>query len=288
METVKDPQVKRKNENGRVVHQRMKVKCLSSDFDGTISPIDALRSESHVSLDTRVMLREISRLLPMSIITMKDLSFVVPRTPFAHAWSAMGGLEMQVGRRILKRENLESRLSSVSSAISYARSQITAAGVEIEEKNDAEGRAVAFCVDYRRSKNLQAAMSEAEQVANYCKALGLEVFRYGNQPFYDVYPCAPDKGQALKGTLDELGVEKGVLYLGDSEMDNSAFSVSSLSLGVVHDETPVEALDCDYFVNFENVPHFLRTLIKNNLQFRSDFPMIRTNPNRTKKEFKRS
>jgi trehalose-phosphatase len=288
METVKDPQVKRKNENGRVVHQRMKVKCLSSDFDGTISPIDALRSESHVSLDTRVMLREISRLLPMSIITMKDLSFVVPRTPFAHAWSAMGGLEMQVGRRILKRENLESRLSSVSSAISYARSQITAAGVEIEEKNDAEGRAVAFCVDYRRSKNLQAAMSEAEQVANYCKALGLEVFRYGNQPFCDVYPCAPDKGQALKGTLDELGVEKGVLYLGDSEMDNSAFSVSSLSLGVVHDETPVEALDCDYFVNFENVPHFLRTLIKNNLQFRSDFPMIRTNPNRTKKEFKRS
>jgi len=277
-------QAKQKNENGETAHRRMKVECLSSDYDGTISPIDASRSESHVPLDTRVMLREISRLMPMSIISMKDLSFIMPRTPFAHAWSAMGGLEMQIGRRILKRESLESRLPSVSLAISHARSQITAAGVEIEEKNDSEGRTVAFCVDYRRAKNMQAARSDAEQVANYCKALGLGVFRYGNQPFYDVYPFAPDKGQALKKTLDELGVKKGVLYLGDSEMDNSAFNISSLSLGVVHDETPLDALDCDYFIKFENVPHFLRTLIKNGLQFRSDFPMIKTNPNRTKRK----
>ena len=277
-------QDKQKNENCKTAPRRMNVECLSSDYDGTISPIDASRSESHVPLDTRVMLREISRLLPMCIISMKDLSFITPRTPFAHAWSALGGLEMQIGRRILKRESMESRLPSVSLAISYARSQITAAGVEIEEKNDSGGRTVAFCVDYRRAKNMQAARSDAERVANYCKALGLGVFRYGNQPFYDVYPFSPDKGQALKKTLHELGVKKGVLYMGDSEMDNSAFNVSSLSLGVVHDETHLDALDCDYFVKFENVPHFLRTLVKNNLQFRSDFPMIKTNPNRTKRK----
>jgi trehalose-phosphatase len=281
---IRKSQTSQTNKTASFVHQRMKIECFSSDFDGTISPIDALRRESHVPIDTRVMLREISRLLPMSIITMKDLSFVVPRTPFAHAWSAIGGLEMQVGRRILKRENLESKMTSVASAISYARSQITVAGVEIEEKNDAEGRTVAFCVDYRQAKNLQAAVAETEPVANYCKSIGLEVFRYGNQPFYDVYPCDPDKGQALKGTLDELKVKKGVLYLGDSEMDNSAFNISNLSMGVVHDETPVEALNCDYFVSFENVPLFLRALIKNNLEFSSDFPMIKKNQNKTKKE----
>jgi trehalose-phosphatase len=288
VETSEEPQAKEKNESGKTLRCRMKVECFSSDYDGTISPIDASRRESHVPLDTRVMLREISRLLPISIITMKDLSFITPRTPFAHAWSAMGGLETQVGKRILKRESLESRLPSVSLAISYARAHITAAGVEIEEKNDSEGRTVAFCVDYRRAKDMQTARSDAEQVANYCKVLGLRVLRYGNQPFYDVYPCAPDKGQALKETLDEFSVEKGVLYLGDSEMDNSAFNVSSLGLGVVHDETPVEALDCDYFVKFEDVPHFLKHLIKNDLQFRSDFPMIESNPNRPKKEIKPS
>jgi trehalose-phosphatase len=284
MGTSKGLRAKQKNENGKIAYHRMNVECLSSDYDGTLSPINVSRSESHVPLDTRVMLRQISRLLPMSINTMKDLSFIIPRTPFAHAWSAIGGLEMQIGRRILKRESLESRLPSVSLAISHARSQITAAGVEIEEKNDSEGRTVAFCVDYRRARNMQAARSDAEQFANYCKALGLRVFTYGNQPFYDVYPVAPDKGEALKKTLDELGVKKGVLYLGDSEVDNSAFNVSNLSLGVVHDETPLDALNCEYYVKFEDVPHFLRTLIKNDLQFRSDFPMIKTNPNTTERK----
>ncbi len=276
-------QAKQKNENCKTPRCGIKVDCLSSDYDGTLSPIDASRSESHVPLDTRVMLREISRLLPTCIITMKDLSFIMPRTPFAHAWSGIGGLEMQIGRRVLKRESLESRLSSVSLAINHARSH-TVAGVEIEEKNNAEGQTVAFCVDYRRAKNTQAARSNAEKVANYCESQGLGVFKYGNRPFYDVYPFAPDKGQALKKTLDELGVKKNVLYMGDSEMDNAAFNVSSLSLGVVNDETPLEVLDCDYFVKFEDVSHFLKALIRNDLQFRSDFPMIEKNPNRARRK----
>lgn len=260
----------------------MKVKCLSSDYDGTISPISVSRSESHVPLETRVMLRNVSRLLPISIDTMKDLSFVMPRTPFAHAWSAMGGLEMQIGKKVLKRESLESKLPSISLAINYARSHIMAACVEIEEKNDSEGCTVAFCMDWRRTKDLQAARLEVEDVASFCEALGLIVFRYENHPFYDVYPFAPDKGRALREMLDGLAVNSGVLYLGDSEMDNSAFEASSISVGVVHDETRSENLHCDYLLPFERVPDFLKALIANDLQFRSDFPMIKINPNRVK------
>jgi trehalose-phosphatase len=264
---------------GRTTRWRMKVDCLSFDYDGTISPITSTRKESHVPMDTRVMLREISRLVPTSIITMKDLSFVTPRTPFAHAWSGIGGLEMQIGRKVVKRQNLESSLPNVSLALNYAKSQITAAGVEIEEKTDSEGRTIAFCVDYRRAKDVEAARLNVEQVASYCETLELKVLRYGKQPFFDVYPCAPNKGQALKETLNELKVKKGVLYLGDSETDNSAFNVSSLSVGVVHDETRLDGLNCDFLVSFENVPCFLKALINNNLQFRDDFPMIKKNPN---------
>jgi trehalose-phosphatase len=260
----------------------MKVECLSSDYDGTISPISASRDESSVSLETRVMLRNVSRFLPISIDTMKDLSFVMPRTPFAHAWSAMGGLEMQIGQSVLKRESLESKLPSISLAINYARSHITTTGVEIEEKNDSEGHTVAFCIDWRKTKDLQAARLEAEGVANFCEALGLKVFRYENHPFYDVYPFAPDKGRALREMLDRLAVKSGVLYLGDSEMDNSAFEASSIGVGVMHDETCSENLHCDYIIPFECVPDFLKMLIANDLEFRSDFPMIKINPNRVK------
>ncbi len=253
--------------------------CLTSDYDGTISPIDMSRVESRVPLQTRVMLRQIGSFLPISIITMKDLPFIMPRTPFAQAWSAIGGLEMRIGKRVLKRESLDHKLANISLAIDYAKSNIACAGVEIEEKQDSEGRTVAFCVDWRRAENPRIAKKEAECVATYCEALELNLIRYETQPFYDVYPVSPNKGWALREMANELAVKNGVLYLGDSATDNSAFRASSISLGVLNDETPLWALDCDYFVEFENVPHFLHTLLVNDFQFSSDFPMIKTNRN---------
>jgi hydroxymethylpyrimidine pyrophosphatase-like HAD family hydrolase len=213
---------------------------------------------------------------------MKDLPFVMVRTPFAQAWSALGGLEMRIGKRVLKRECLEDRLMSVSSALGYARTHISATGVEIEEKHDSEGRTVAFCVDWRLAEEARIATREAEQVAAHCEALKLKLIRYETQPFYDVYPVAPDKGWALQEMLGELAVKNGVMYLGDSWMDNSAFRFSSVSVGVVHDETSLEALDCDYFVKFGDVSDFLNNVLANNLVFSSDFPMIEANRYRRK------
>jgi trehalose-phosphatase len=258
----------------------MRINFLSSDYDGTISPIDVSRIESRVPLQTRVMLRRISSFLPISVITMKDLPFIMPRTPFAQAWSAMGGLEMRIGKRILKRESLEPKLTNISLAINYAKSHITSAGVEIEEKQDSEGHTVAFCVDWRRAKDPKIAKQEAECVATYCKALDLKLIRYEMQPFFDVYPLIPDKGWALQEMLNELAVKNGVLYLGDSEIDNSAFRASSVSLGVINDETPLRTLECDYLVKFECVPDLLHALLVNDFMFSSDFPMITVNSNR--------
>lgn len=228
------------------------------------------------------MLREIGSLLPISIVTMKDLSFIVPRTPFAQAWSAIGGLEMRVGKRVMKNDRLRQMSSNISLSLNYARSHISSPGVEIEEKEDSEGRTIAFCVDWRQAENPQEAKHEAEVVATYCKGLGLNVIRYETQPFFDVYPVVPDKGEALRDMMNELSIRKGVLYLGDSKTDNPAFRASDISLGVVHDESPLQTLDCDYLVKFESVPDFLHALVLNDLQFTPNFPMIKPNPNRRK------
>lgn len=187
---------------------------------------------------------------------------------------------MRIGKRVLKRESLEHWLMNISLAINYAKSNITSAGVEIEEKQDSEGRTVAFCLDWRQAENPKKAKQEAERVATCFEALELKLIRYETQPFYDVYPVAPDKGWALREMVNELAVRNGVLYLGDSETDNSAFRVSSVSLGVINDETPLCALDCDYLVKFENVPYFFNNLLLNDFLFSSDFPMIKINPNR--------
>jgi len=268
------------NQQDKAKLRKMSVNCLSSDYDGTISPISISRIESRVPLQTRVELRRISSLLPISIITMKDLPFIMPRTPFAQAWSAIGGLEMRIDKRVLKRENLERRLANVALALNYAKAHISSSGFEIEEKQDSEGHPVAFCLDWRRTEDSKAARQEAEGVAAYCEALGLKVLKYEMQPFYDVYPMAPDKGVALQEMLNELGVKNGVLYMGDSKTDNSAFKAASVGLGVVHEETSIQSLESDYLLKFENVPYFLHTLFLNDLVFSPDFPMIKINPNR--------
>jgi trehalose-phosphatase len=266
-----------RNEQHEVAPRKMNIKCLVTDYDGTISPIQMAKSESHVPLEIRVVLQQISRSIPVSIITTKDMHFIRSRTPFAWAWSAIGGLEMQVGKRFLKNESLEPRLPAVSQALNYAASHLRATGIEIEEKRDSERRIVAFCIDWRRAENSEKARKEADRVADYAEMLGLKVVKYENQPFCDVYPIAPDKGKALQNILRELEVKEGVMYMGDSEMDNSAFRISNISIGVIHHETRLKSLECDYLVKFEDVPNFLQTLISNDFLFSSDFPMAKTN-----------
>ncbi len=269
----------RKGKKSTEKNHTISVKCVSADYDGTISPLKVARSESHVPLQTRVMLAQISKTLPVSIVTMKDLHFIVSRTPFARAWSGIGGLETQVGKKVLRRESLEARLPIVTKALEFARSRIGATSIEIEEKRDSLGRTIAFCVDWRRSNNQNEAKREADRIADYCENLGLCVFKYENQPFCDVYPVAPDKGKALQEMLDELSVKNGVMYLGDSQMDNSAFKNSNISVGIVHDESKPNSLECDYIVRFEDVPAFLQMLIARNYWFDADFPMIKRNVN---------
>jgi len=256
---------------------KMTINCLALDYDGTISPFNVSRSKSKVPEKTGAVLQKIGRLIPIVIVTTKDLSFVTARTRFAHAWSAVSGLERKIGETIHERRDYEHRLENVSLAIEYAKSRITDMGVEIEEKRNISQRPIAFCVDWRRARDVETAMKEADNVANHCKALGLKLIRHECQPFFDVYPVSIDKGVALKEMLKELKLKNGVLYLGDSEADNPAFEISDISVGVVHEETCLQKLVCDYVVEFEDVPLFLSRLLANRLLFDSGFPMIRMN-----------
>jgi hydroxymethylpyrimidine pyrophosphatase-like HAD family hydrolase len=104
------------------------------------------------------------------------------------------------------------------------------------------------------------------------------VVRYEDQPFIDVYPVAPNKGRALRGILEELAIDDGVLYVGDSETDNSAFQNSNVSVGVIHSRTHSDDLESDFFVNFGDVSSFLENIVKNSFRFSPNFPNITLNP----------
>ena len=248
-----------------------KVGALFTDYDGTISPINVSRSESRVPPEIMLMLNRIRERIPVAVITTKSLEFVVARTPFACAWSALGGLETRIGE-ITSRAPCLKTTRTIATALRYAKS-LSEGVLVVEEKRDSRGEVVAFSVDWRFADNQGAAEKTAMKILSFCESLTVVSSRYNEQPFFDVFPCAVNKGKALIDLKQKLGVKDSVMFMGDSPVDNTAFELADIAVGVLHAE-PLKNLACDYFVRFEDIAGFFKCLLENDFLFDPNFPTI--------------
>jgi hypothetical protein len=250
-----------------------KINGLFLNYSGTISPLNATRELSRVPPDLEAVLYNIRKYIPIGIISAKDLHFILPRTPFASAWSAIDGLELKIGSELFISKGVGDVLTFLNQSLRYAKSNLKEGGV-IEEKCSYTGEPMAFCVDWRQMPNETEAREMAVKIANYCRNFPLTIVEYQNKPYFDVFPCVIDKRKALQELKEKLWLSDGDIYIGNSPLDNPAFKEAAISIGVAEGEKPVD-LDCKYWINFEDITGFLNHLYNNNLSFSPEMPGIK-------------
>jgi hypothetical protein len=99
----------------------------------------------------------------------------------------------------------------------------------------------------------------------------LNLQAYTLHPFIDVYVTKCDKGMAFDYVTSKIsnikGKEKGpqkIMYLGDSDNDNPAFTKADVSIGVRSDDGLNPKLSYTKILKYEMLPIFLKSLMENN------------------------
>jgi HAD superfamily hydrolase (TIGR01484 family) len=246
----------------------VKVEAIFSDYDGTLCALELGREDAYIAPRLRRLLTKASKSVKIGIATTKDLGFIRDRVPFAHGIAATCGLEMQIGDRTILDERVQEPNSKMQSVYKEVLKEILPIrdNIVIERKETEDGNLLAFCLDWRLSRNWDEAKRRSIPVLRSCKDSGLYVVESDISPFANVFPFEIEKGSALVKLRKEMEVTGPVLYLGDSEADNSAFQLADISVGIKHRRI-MPPLQCKYRLEFLELESFLSTLIDADYDF---------------------
>jgi HAD superfamily hydrolase (TIGR01484 family) len=252
-------------------------------------------SGNKIPMELNETLSEISKDIPVCIVSSKDYDFLYDKIRFARIVSCILGIET-IAQRHDGNDDVTAKNGSNSHLITDIRSIIdnsklldslgmeisqTFKDVTVEHKYTSRERILAgITIDYRHLEDWVSYKTKMEPImyeriqqtrkshlSSSESKLYVEV--YSTHPFLDIYGIKCDKGSAFNSVLKFLNMDrsKTILYLGDSENDNPAFAKADVSIGVQSDRRLHPSLNCRYTVDFDRLPVFLRRLSYDKFEF---------------------
>jgi HAD superfamily hydrolase (TIGR01484 family) len=237
-----------------------RISGLFTDYDGTLAPDDAPRSQSRVAPQVERQLSRLASMLPIAVITSKDYEFVGRRTRFARAWACASGLDIVMATGT--RTSCTVAETKLRTGLGIARN-LLGSRVEFEQKHGSSNRLIGFCVDWRAARNPPTEEAIQESV-DRISSLGLSVVAGSGRHYFDVFGAEVDKGRCLHELKKRLDLSGSILYLGDSPSDNPAFDATEFGVGVDHGQD-MEDLRCEFIVRPSELAGFLESLADNEL-----------------------
>jgi hydroxymethylpyrimidine pyrophosphatase-like HAD family hydrolase len=253
------------------------------------------KHRNQIQLDR--VLWEISGKRRIAIVSTKDFNFLHDRTKFANIISCMMSIEIMILKHIdsagcYKNNCVQKSMLNADFEILSKNSQKLESiihRISLKFKNISIYRKLTFKGDilgvvtidwhhleqwYSIKKKIEEHVIKISNQINDNSESPLFMQTYLTHPFVDIYSTMCSKEIAydkIGKLLDESNVNKfknkNILYLGDSENDNPAFRKADVSIGVKSDERLNPKLDCQYLINFNQLPTFLMNLLKNDFNF---------------------
>jgi len=284
----------------------LNISAIISDYDGTLCPMHSVRtSENKIPADLYQTLLSISNKIPVCILSSKDYFFLKDKVDFASIISCVNGIEnfirIKENNNPLSTEMEEGRSTQTLNNFNYNcvldKKQITENSLVfnnivkeikntfrdllVEEKHCyAKGEILGITVDYRNQlkwdiykeniepKILRIVQKHTELSSSPYKSK-IFVQTYDHHPFVDIYTSDHNKGQALFKIKEMLNLDSGdkVLYLGDSENDNTAFRNTDLGISIHSSEKLNIKLASHYTLEFNELRPFLNDLENKDFYF---------------------
>lgn len=249
----------------------LKIDAILADYDGTLAPISVPREQSKPSKELLEVLKQLSEKTILGVISMKDFWFLKNRIQFAHTYGCIGGLEIVTRTKgAFIRKLVLNKLSIIEKFYEHVSKSHENSCVEIETKRLINKKIAGLSLDWR---NCQELPSTIQYFKNTAEHLNLHIINY-DEPFIDIIPIEPDKGTAVKFIKKLFKIKGPILYLGDSIIDNPAFKIADISIGVISHNDP-KLLEAQYFVNFKDVPKLLKYIVEANMIFTDKLPLLK-------------